>query len=106
MEFDYNWQNNEANFGHPISKEVDGGAHITFDILLKKGDKYFALRRKCIPGHGIPPGAEENNLLFLCHNLIRYGESVEECVKRIVKEQSGVNVLSYQVSYFPTFLIL
>ncbi len=105
MEFEYNWQNNEANFGHPISKEVDGGTHITFDILLKKDDKYFALRRKCIPGHEVPPESEENTLLFLCHNLIRYGESVEECVKRIVKEQSGVNVLSYQVVDLRTVLM-
>jgi hypothetical protein len=95
MEFEYNWQNNEANFGPPISKEVDGGTHITFDILLRKDGKYFALRRECIPGHEVPP--EGKNVLFLCHNLIRYGESVEDCVRRIVKEQSGVNILSYQV---------
>ena len=107
MEFGYNWQNNEANFGLPVPKEVDGGTHITFDILLKKDDTYFALRRKCIPGHEVPPESEEypHGLLFLCHNLIRYGEPVEECVKRIVKAQAGVNVLSYQVVDLRTVLM-
>ena len=107
MGAEYNWQNNEANFGPPLEKEVDGGTHITFDILLKKEDKYFALRRECIPGHEVPPGSEEHpqGLLFVCHNLIRYGESVEQCVKRIVKTQSGVNVLSYQVVDLRTVLM-
>ncbi len=103
MEFKYNWQNSEANFGPPISREVDGGTHITLDILLTKDEKYFALRRECIPGHEVPP--EGKNVLFLCHNLIRYGESVEDCVKRIVKSQSGVNVLSYKVVDLRTVLM-
>ncbi|MBI2579360.1 MAG: hypothetical protein HYW27_00480 [Candidatus Aenigmarchaeota archaeon] len=105
MEFEYNWQNNEANFGPPISKEMDGGTHITFDILLKKDDKYFALRRECIPGHEVPPESEGEKLLFLCHNLIHYGESVEECVKRIVKSQSGLEVVNCEIVDLRTVLM-
>lgn len=99
MGFEYNWQNNEANFGPPTQNEVDGGTHVTVDILLKKEDKYFALRRQCVPGHEAPPHSPDHpmELLFICHNLIRYAEPIEQCVQRIVKEQSGVNVLSYQV---------
>ena len=95
MVFEYNWQNNEANFGPPTPKQVDGGIHITFEIILKRGDKYIALRRpKGIPEHELPPQTKSypKGLLYFCHNLIRYGESMEHCVKRIVKDQAGVSV--------------
>ncbi|MBI2172649.1 MAG: hypothetical protein HYT73_00360 [Candidatus Aenigmarchaeota archaeon] len=107
MGFEYRWQDSEANFGRPVNKETDGGTHITFDILLKKGNKYIALRRKNIPGHENPPEIKDHpeGLLFLCHNLIRYGESVEQCVKRIVKEQSEVNVTDYKVVDLRTVLM-
>lgn len=94
---EYNWKNKEANFGPPIEKPVEGGTHITFEIILKKGDKYIALRRQSIPEHEAPPHITEQGLLFFCHNLIRYGESVEDCVKRIVKDQAGVNVTDFKV---------
>jgi len=99
MAFEYNWKNNEANFGPPIKKDIDGGTHITFEILLKKGNEYIALRRQSIPGHEPPPKAKNHpqGLLYFCHNLIRYGESIEQCVKRIVKEQAGVNVKNLKV---------
>jgi len=95
MAFEYNWQNNEANFGPPTPKQVGGGAHITFEIILKKGDTYIGLRRpKGTPEHELPPQATSHpeGLLYFCHNLIRYGESMDECVQRIVKAQAGVSV--------------
>jgi len=100
MSFEYNWKNKEANVGPPISKQVSGGTHITFEIIAKKDNHYIALRRpQAIPGHELPPNAKEhpNGLLYFCHNLIHYGESVEDCVKRIVKEQAGVIVKSYRI---------
>lgn len=100
MSFEYNWKNKEANFGPPIPKEVVGGTHITFEIILKKDKKFVALRRpNAIPEHELPPKAKDypNGLLYFCHNLIRYGESVEECVKRIVKAQAGVGIKSYDI---------
>ncbi len=100
MSFDYNWKNKEANFGPPLKEQVDGGAHITLEIILKLNNKYIGLRRQGIPGHEAPPKAKDypNGTLFFCHNLIRYGETMESCVKRIVKEQAGVNVKSYRVT--------
>ena len=99
MTFEYIWENNEANFGPPIKKEVDGGTHITCEIILKKGEEYVALRRQSIPGHESPPHIEKHpkGLLFFCHNLIRYGETIEQCVKRIVKEQTGVNIKNFKI---------
>ena len=60
MVFEYQWDNSEANFGPPIKKEMDGGTHITFEIILKKDNKYIALRRQSIPGHEPPPKIKEN----------------------------------------------
>ena len=100
MSFEYNWTNKEANFGPPVSKQVDGGTHITFEIILKKDGKYIALRRpNAIPGHELPPQTKNypEGLLYFCHNLIRYGELVEDCIGRIVREQAGVAVKSYQI---------
>ena len=99
MNFKYIFKNKEANFGKPLKHQVKGGAHITFEIILKWNGKYIALRRPSIPGHEAPPHAKKHpkGLLYFCHNLIRYGESVEQCVKRIVKSQTGVGVKSYKV---------
>jgi ADP-ribose pyrophosphatase YjhB (NUDIX family) len=99
MKFKYVWKNKEANFGKPLPLQVKGGTHITFEIILKRTGRYIALRRKSIPGHEAPPHAKKypKGLLYFCHNLIRYGESVEQCVKRIVKTQTGVSVKSYKV---------
>ena len=99
MSFKYVWENKEANFGKPLKYQVKGGTHFTFEIILKWDGKYIALRRKSIPGHEAPPHAKKypNGLLYFCHNLIRYGESVEQCVRRIVKSQTGVSVKSYKV---------
>ena len=76
--------------------------HLTFEIILKKDGKYIALRRpKGIPEHEWPPHAKEypNGLLYFCHNLIRYGESIEDCVERIVQSQAGVGVKSCRFVY-------
>ncbi len=102
MMYQYRWKNNEANFGPPLKEQISGGAHITFEIILKKNNKYIALRRpKGIPEHELSPqaGKHPQGLLYFCHNLIRYGESIEQCVKRIVKEQTGVEIKSFRIVY-------
>ena len=102
MSFKYSWKNNEANFGPPLEKQVSGGTHVTFEIILKKESKYIALRRpNGIPEHELPPQAKDypQGLLYFCHNLILYGESMANCVKRIVKEQAGVEIIKLQVVY-------
>jgi len=100
MRFEYKWKNKEANFGKPVPKQMSGGTHITFEVLLKKDNHYIALRRpNGTPGHELPPQAKDypNGLLYFCHNLIRYGESTKECIDRIVKSQAGVGVKNYKV---------
>jgi len=106
MAFEYIYKNKEANFGPPIQRQVSGGTHITFEIILKKDGKYIALRRKSIPGHESPPNSENypTGMLFFCHNLIRYGESVEDCIKRIVKEQCRVLVKKFKFVFMESFI--
>jgi len=98
----YKWKNKEANFGPPLEEQVPSGTHITFEIILKKDGKYIALRRpQGIPEHELPAQTKDRpeGLLYFCHNLIRYGESVEDCVQRIVRDQAGVGVISSRVVY-------
>jgi ADP-ribose pyrophosphatase YjhB (NUDIX family) len=102
MSFGYDYKNKEANFGSPLGNQVDDGMHITFEIILKKDDKFMALRRpKEIPNHQLPEKARDfpKGLLFFCHDLIRYGESVEDCVERIVNKQAGVSVKDFEIAY-------
>jgi len=54
MSLKYIWKNKEANFGKPLKYQIKGGAHFTFEIILKWNGKYIALR---------------NVLLYFCHNL-------------------------------------
>lgn len=89
-----------------MSKEVEGGTHITFEIILKIGNNYIALKRKNIPGHYLAPDIEKKGqALFFCHDLILYGESTEACVKRIVKEQAKVSITKYRVVYLESNLL-
>ncbi len=107
MTSEYYWEHKEANFGKPLKKEVDKGTHITFEILIKKGNAYFALRRpNGISKHVMTPRekAFQGGMLYFCHDLIRYEESIEKCVKRIVKTQANVIVKSYKVVYIESFL--
>ena len=93
----YYYTKRETNFGKPIRTQVKGGTHITIEIILKKRNKYIGLRRpKGIPHHAIwrkfPKGA-----LYFCHGLPQWGESIQQAVKRIVKQQAGVKAKSIKV---------
>ena len=91
MTFTYNWKHKEACFGKPLQDQVDGGTHISFEIVPKKDGKYIAVQREGIPGHQPQAG------LYFCHDLIRYGESVEACVKRLVQDQMGISVVHFRI---------
>lgn len=100
MAFEYNWKNNEANFGPPVETEVKGGTHLSCECILKFGDEYVALRRPdAIPQHEKPPRAKESDvaLLYFVHGLPRWGESTPEYIERVVEEQAGVAAVSYKI---------
>lgn len=100
MSFKYIWKQKEANFGNPIEIEVSGGTHISCENVLKFRGKYVALRRpKAIPEHEIPPKALKSGKhhLYFVHGLLRWGETTEQYVKRVVRDQAGVGVKSFRV---------
>lgn len=94
-DFEYYYENNEANFGEPLSREVKKGTHLTFECILVKDDQFFILRRP----NGFH-GATKNNLYFP-HGLIRFGETSFECINRLCLEQALCdvnNVQAYKLS--------
>lgn len=96
----YKWSKKEANFGAPIETEVPNGTHITCESILKFKGKYVALRRPdAIPEHEIPEKALKSGkpYLYFIHGLPRWGETTEEYVKRVIKDQAGVGVKSFKV---------
>lgn len=100
MGFEYRWKRKEANFGPPIETEVISGTHISCENFLKFDGKYVALRRpEAIPGHEIPQKAQhaETPHLYFIHNLPTWGETLEQYIRRVVKEQAGVEVKSWKV---------
>ena len=107
MNFDYTWKRDEANFWPVLSKEVHKWTHITCDILLQKWDTYYAFRRKSRPEHEAPPELQKNPewVLFICHNLVIYWETMRECISRIVVEQCWLSVIDYTVKDIRTFLM-
>ena len=102
MVFNYYYTNKEANFGNPIKQQVKNGAHLTFEIVPVYRDKMIALFRDSVPGHEKPPGAEKHpkGMFYFCHDLIRFAEPMDDFVQRIVKTQTGVNVIRWKITDF------
>lgn len=102
MSYTYQWKNKEANFASPVETEISGGTHISIECILKYQGKYIALRRpQAVPEHEIPKKAQESAkpCLYDVHGLPRWGETTEQCVTRLVKEQAGVGVAYFRTAY-------
>ena len=96
----YRASNNEANFAKPIITQIAGGAHITFELVTKKGKKFYMTRwPRGLPRHDDPP-----NVLRFPHGLIRFGESLTECAERLVKDQLGMKVKGVKIAYWDSYL--
>jgi 8-oxo-dGTP pyrophosphatase MutT (NUDIX family) len=92
----YKALHNEANFGKPIVTQVSGGSHVTFEMITVRNGRFYMTRwPQGLPGHDDPP-----NTLRFPHGLIRFGESLEQCAKRLVKEQLGMGVKSADIAYW------
>lgn len=99
MAFEYHYEHGEANFGPPLASEVEGGAHLTFDVITRLGSELVAYRRP----DGLHDGPK--NALYFPHGLIRFGETVDQCVQRLVNEQGGgVQVTSTNIYTMPSWV--
>lgn len=102
-DFKYIWKEKEANFGSPAETEVSGGTHMSAESILKFEGRYIAFRRpEAIPEHEVPEKAQKRDKpsLYNVHGLPRWGETTEEYLKRVVKDQAGVGVKSFKVVDF------
>jgi len=96
----YRARNGEANFGKPITTQVDGGTHMTFELITKKGRKFYMTRwPDGLPGHDDP-----KNVLRFPHGLIRFGESLSQFAKRLVRDQLGMRVKNVKLAYWDSYL--
>lgn len=92
----YRASGGEANFGKPIITQIVGGTHITFEMITKSGDTFYATRwPHGLPGHNDPP-----NTLRFPHGLIRFGESIESCARRLVRAQLGLHARHIRIAYW------
>lgn len=90
----------EANFGKPISRQVAGGTHVTFEMITKRGNIFYMTRWP----QGLPGHADPKNVLRFPHGLIRFGESLEECARRLVSKQLGMRVKSVEILYWDSYV--
>lgn len=107
MSKQHHWHNLEANFSAPIADEVPGGAHVSFEILPAYQGSYVVTRRPCgVAGHVLPQQAAKcpRGMLYFCYDLIRFGESTEQCIQRIVSAQIGVTVARWRAAQFYSFV--
>jgi len=96
----YRATDNEANFARPIVTQVSGGSHITIEMITVRDGKFYMTRwPKGLPRHDDPP-----DVLRFPHGLIRFGESLLQCAKRLVKDQLGMQVKSAKIAYWDSYL--
>ena len=107
MATQHHWHNLEANFSAPISDEVPGGAHVSFEIMPSYQGSYVLTRRpRGVAGHVLPERAANypQGMLYFCYDLIRFGESTQQCIQRIVSSQIGVTVTRWRAAQFYSFV--
>lgn len=92
--------NNEANFGPPISDEVVGGTHIAVELVTKNGDTFYATEWP----QGLPRHDGGKRTIRFPHGLMIFGETIQDCARRLVSEQLGMEVRSVKVNDTETYV--
>ena len=96
----YRATDGEANFGKPITAQVVGGTHITCELVTKSGQTFYVTEwPRGLPRHDDPP-----NSVRFPHGLIRFGESLQDCAKRLVNDQLGMLAQHVKVLYIDSYV--
>lgn len=91
---DFRPEEGEANFPPTITREVAGGAHIAPHCITVQDTDYILVDwADGLPRHD-PPGTRA---VRFPHGLIMFGESFEECARRLVDDQLGMTVSTMEV---------
>lgn len=80
---------------------------MSFEVLPAYRGAYIVTRRPAgVAGHVMPEVAAQHpqGMLYFCYDLIRFGESTEQCIQRIVSSQIGVSVSSWKAVHFFSFV--
>jgi hypothetical protein len=89
----------EANFGPPITQEVVGGVHIAPECITIRNEQFVMVEWP----NGLPRHETTRTVRF-AHGLMRFGESMEECARRLVADQMGFEVTSISVAEIDSYL--
>lgn len=82
----------EANFAPPITRELVGGAHIAPEcVTTQDGQFVMADWPDGLPRH------DDGHTVRFPHGLMLYGETIEDCAKRLVSDQLGMKVDNVRV---------
>jgi len=90
----------EANFPPPIDKEVVGGMHIAPECITRCGKQKFVM----IEWPNGLPRHENHRTVRFPHGLMKFGETVEECIYRLVNDQLGMTVDLIQTLYIDSYV--
>lgn len=81
-----------AFFGPPVPEPVAGGLHIGVAVVpARRGRLWLLYRRKGIFGG-------PNDAWYFPTDYFHYAESIEECVRRVTREQAGFAVRDFAVA--------
>lgn len=87
-----------AFFGPPILAPVAGGLHIGAAVIpVKRGQLWMLFRRIGIFGG-------PNEAWYFPTDYFLFSESIEDCIRRVTREQSGFKVRSFVVADAWSFL--
>ncbi|MEX0690038.1 MAG: NUDIX domain-containing protein [Candidatus Paceibacterota bacterium] len=90
---------NEANFPPSVDKEVVGGMHIAPECITRKNNQFVMVEWP----NGLPRHDSERTVRFP-HGLMKFGETIEACAKRLVKKQIGAKLKSSRILYLDSYV--
>lgn len=79
----------KAFFGPPVGEHVDGGAHLAMEVITKRRDKVFMVRR--------PKGlfGQDQGKWFFPHGEFIFGEEPKACAARLTQTVTGLVVKTF-----------
>jgi ADP-ribose pyrophosphatase YjhB (NUDIX family) len=88
----------EAVFPPVIRQELVGGAHIAVECITRQRDEFLMT----IWPRGLPRHDTHRTTRFP-HGLMLFGESISDCVRRLVADQLGMTVSHHRVIHIDSY---
>lgn len=89
----------EANFPPPIDREVVGGLHIAPECITQEDGSFVMVDwPRGLPRH------DSGHTVRFPHGLMMFGETIEQCAQRLIKDQLGMAVDDVRVLEIDSYL--